>query len=419
MRNSRSISTSLLSWSAGLTSDGWLILLACGVRTLAFGSLSVILALYLKELNFGTEAIGAVFSAALVGGALLTIGVTSVADRIGRRRMLMFGSGLMAASGAVFALTDFHPLIVVTAIIGTITPSARDDGAFLAIEQAALPDTTTPEHRTALFAAYNLIAFGAGAIGALMIGAPSLLGMSKLDGYHLLLWGYVASAAITMLVFSRLSARIEVHRAPGPFRPSIGIHKSRGLVARLCVLFALDSFGGALVVQGLIAYWFTLRFGEDVATPVALGAIFFTTSMLSAVSFLVAVPLSKKIGLLNTMVFTHLPSNLLLASVAFMPSLPWAALALFTRHLLSQMDVPARQSYIMAVVEPDERSAVAGVTQVARVSGSAIAPAFSGLTMAVPSLGLPFLLSGGLKVIYDLAIFFSFRAIKPPEEQKK
>jgi MFS family permease len=400
-----------------MTPDGRLIMAACGVRTLAFGSVSVILALYLKELGFTVESIGATFSAALAGGALLTVVITAVADHIGRRRILMFGAALMAGSGAVFALTSNPVLIVITAIVGTITPSSRDDGAFLAIEQAALPDTTTPEQRTAVFAGYNLVAFAAGAAGALLIGLPGAFGMAGAEGYRTLLWGYVAAGGITFALFSRLSPKVEVTHPAGSRRPGIGIHKSRGIVARLCALFALDSFGGGLVVQGLAAYWFTLRFPHE-ATPAALGAIFFTTNMLSALSFIAAVPLARRIGLLNTMVFTHLPSNLLLASVALMPSLPLAAAALFVRHLLSQMDVPTRQSYVMAVVEPDERSAAAGLNQVARVVGSSLAPAFSGLTMAVPGLGLPFLLSGGLKVIYDLSLFATFRSVKPPEEQK-
>jgi MFS family permease len=407
----------IFRWSKGLTRDGWLILAACGVRTLAFGSLSVILALYLKELGFSAETIGLTFSAALAGGAVLTVIITAFADRIGRRRMLMFGALLMATSGAVFAVAGNPVLIIVTAIVGTITPSARDDGAFLAIEQASLPDTTTPEDRTVVFAAYNLVAFGAGAVGALLTGVPVAFGLAGASGYRVLLWGYVAAAAITFVIFALLSSRIEVNHPATRRRFGIGVHKSRGIVARLSALFALDSFGGGLVVQGLAAYWFTLRF-PDQATPAALGAIFFTTNMLSALSFIAAVPLARRIGLLNTMVFTHLPSNILLASVAFMPSLPLAAAVLFARHLLSQMDVPARQSYVMAVVEPDERSAAAGLNQVARVVGSSLAPAFSGMTMAVPGLGLPFLLSGAVKIVYDLSIYASFRSVKPPEERR-
>jgi MFS family permease len=400
-----------------LSRDGWLLFAAAGVRTLAYGGVSVILGPYLASRGLGPAAIGWVFTAALAGGAALTVVLTAVADRLGRRRMQVAGAALMTLAGLVFALTDHVGLLVVAAVLGTVSPSGKDVGPFLALEQAMIPSTTSDERRTAVFAAYNLVTSLAAALGALGAGLPALLGIGEARGYRLLLLGYAGVGVALAGLFASLSPRVEVGHGPGPAgagRPGwLGIQRSRGIVARLAALFALDAFAGGFVVQGLTAYWFHLRFGVDAA---GLAGIFFGTNLLAAASFLAAAPVARRIGLLETMVFTHLPSNVLLLLVPLMPTLSLAVTVLLVRHLLSQMDVPTRQSYTMAVVDPAERSAAAGLTAVARNAAAALAPAVAAPTLALPALGLPFLVAGTLKIAYDLALWAQFRTIRPPEE---
>ncbi|MBI4505829.1 MAG: MFS transporter [Chloroflexi bacterium] len=404
------------TWLPALTPDGWLLFATAAVRTFAYGFLSVVLGLYLDALGLDAAAIGAVFTAALAGGAAMTIWLTAVADRLGRRRVLSAGAVLMGLAGAVFAVTDQPAVLMFAAILGTISPSGKEVGPFLSVEQAILPQTTPDAQRTSAFAAYNVVSSLAGALGALAAALPALLGLDGLAGYRLLVWAYAAAALVLLALFARLSSAAEAQqtKAAGA-RPRLGLHRSRGVVLRLAALFAVDSFAGGFVVQSLVAYWFYLRFGADMA---ALGLIFFGANVLAALSFFAAAPIARRIGLLNTMVFTHLPSNVLLMLVALMPSLELAAAMLLVRHLLSQLDVPTRQSYTMAVVAPDERSAAAGLTQVARTAAAAVAPGFTGAALAVPALGLPFVIAGALKIVYDLAILAAFRSLRPPEEKK-
>lgn len=397
-----------------LSRDGWLLFVTCAVRSFAYGFLSVVLGLYLAVIGLDAAAIGIVFTAALAGGAVMTVFLTTVADQYGRRRVLIIGAALMALAGAVFALTDSLLLLSVAAVLGTISPSGKEVGPFLSVEQAALPQTTSDRQRTAIFAAYNLVGSLAGALGALAVALPPFLSIAPLAGYRLLIWGYVAAAFLMLVLFARLSPALEAaKRVSASPQPRYGVHRSRAAVTKLSVLFAIDAFAGGFVVQSLVAYWFYLRYGVDSKT---LGAIFFGTNFLSALSFLFAAPLARRIGLLNTMVFTHLPSNVLLLMVPFMPSLELAVGVFLARHLLSQLDVPTRQSYTMAIIDPDERSAAAGFMSVARTGAAAVAPAFTGWLLAAPALGLPFLLAGGLKIVYDLWIFGLFRNVRPPEE---
>jgi MFS family permease len=376
---------------------------------------------YLAGLGLGPAAIGWVFAAALAGGAAMTIVLTAVADRVGRRRVQVAGAFLMAGTGIAFALTDRIDLLVVAAVLGTISPSGKDTGPFLAVEQAMIPSTTADRRRTAVFAAYNLVTSLAAALGALAVGLPAAFGLAERAGYRALLLAYGGVGLVLVGLFASLSSRVEVAAAPTPAGAPggrrgtgwLGVSRSRGIVAKLAALFALDSFAGGFTVQSLIAYWFTLRFGVDTA---GLAGIFFGTNLLAAASFLAAAPVARRIGLLNTMVFTHLPSNVLLLLVPLMPSLPLAVAMLLGRSFLSQMDVPTRQSYTMAVVDPAERSAAAGLTAVARNAAAAVAPAFAGATLAVPALGLPFLVAGTLKIVYDLALWALFRSVRPPEE---
>jgi MFS family permease len=396
-----------------MSRDGWLLFATCGIRSFAYGFLSVMLGLYLDAIGLSTTAIGWIFTAALAGGAVMTVILTAAADSFRRRSLLVVGAALMALAGVAFVATNNPIFLTLAAIFGTISPSGKEVGPFLSIEQAILPETTGEQDRTKVFSVYNLVSSLSGALGALAAGLPSLLSLSSLSGYRLLIWAYVASALLMLILFSFLSPAIQGKNKADPELRRIGIRKSRTIVAKLSALFALDAFAGGFIVQSLVAYWFYLRFKTDLN---ALAGIFFGANLLAALSFLAAPPIARRIGLLNTMVFTHLPSNFLLLLVPLMPNLELTVVVLLLRHLLSQLDVPTRQSYTMAVVDPDERAASAGIMSVARNIGATIAPVFTGPILAVPSLGLPFLIAGGLKIVYDLAIFAVFRHVRPPEE---
>jgi MFS family permease len=397
-----------------LSRDGWLLFATGGVRSFAYGFLSVVLGLYLDAIGLTTTAIGWIFTAALAGGAVMTIVITALADSLGRKELLIFGSALMAIAGWVFAVSNDPIFLAVAAIFGTISPSGKEVGPFLSIEQAILPQTTRDQHRTTVFSAYNLIGSLCGALGALAVGLPSLFSVPQVTGYRFLVWGYVICAVVMMVLFGLLSPTIEAKARTVSQIRMIGVQRSRRVVAKLAGLFALDAFAGGFIVQSIVAYWFYLRYKTDLN---ALGGIFFGTNLLAALSFLAAPAIARRFGLLNTMVFTHLPSNFLLILVPLMPNLELAVVMLLVRNLLSQLDVPTRQSYTMAVVDPDERAASAGILAVARNAGAALAPLFIGAVFARPYLGLPFLLAGGLKIIYDLWIYSVFRHVRPPEEE--
>ncbi len=401
-------------WFREVTADGWLLLAACAVRNLAYGYLSVILGLYLTALGLDVTTVGAIFTVTLGGGAALTLGLAGVADRVGRRRVLLIGSLLMVVSGIVFVLTDHVWLLTLAAVIGTMSPSGKDVGPFLSVEQAILPETAPAARRTELFAAYNAVNYGAAALGALGTAAPAFLGVSPQDGFRVLLWGYAGIGLVLAALFGRLSPSVEAPtRESAPLLRVPGTRRSRGTVAKLAALFALDSFAGGFIVQSLVALWFSIRFGAD---PSDLAAIFFGANLLAGLSFFAAPPLARRFGLLNTMVFTHLPSNVLLLLLPLMPTYELAIVVFLARFLLSQLDVPTRQSYTMAIIDPADRAAAAGVLAVTRNAAAAVAPALAGASLASPVIGLPFLVAGGLKIIYDLAIFAVFRRVRPPEE---
>jgi MFS family permease len=397
-----------------LSRDGWLLFAACGVRSLAYGFLSVILGLYLDEIGLSPTVIGWIFSAALAGGAVMTILITTAADTFGRKQLLILGALLMALAGSVFAVNSNPLVLAIAAVFGTISPSGKEVGPFLAIEQAILPQTTQDLYRTTVFVGYNLVGSIFGALGALAVGLPSLLPLSALAGYRFLVWSYVFCAILMVVLFTLLSPSIEVTAGITAQSGRFGVRRSRGIVMKLAGLFSLDAFAGGLIVQSIIAYWFYLRYQTDLNV---LGGIFFGTNLLAALSFLAAPAIARRFGLLKTMVFTHLPSNLLLLLVPLMPTLESAVAMLLTRNLLSQLDVPTRQSYTMAVVHPEERAASAGILSVSRNTGAAIAPLFTAPILANPALGLPFVLAGGLKILYDLWIFAVFRNLRPSEEK--
>jgi MFS family permease len=408
-----------------LTPDGLLLFGTRTVRLFAYGFLSVILALYLTQLGLTEEQIGLLLTLTLVGDAGISLWITLVADRMGRRLMLIIGAGLMVFAGMVFAFTNNLALLTITAIIGTISPSGSEVGPFLSIEQAALPQTAPNEHRTQIFAWYNLVGSFATASGSLAGGllAETLQrwGSTPLDSYRVVVIGYALLGVGLIGLFSKLSPAVEV-AGTGELSPAVstpvtsrfGLHRSRRVILKLSSLFMLDSFAGSLVVQSLIAYWFHIRFGVE---PAALGSIFFGANIFAGLSALVAARIAARFGLINTMVFTHIPSNILLILTPLMPTLSLAVIVLLMRFSISQMDVPTRQSYIMAVVDPDERSAAAGVTTIARTAASSLGPVVTGALFGFSLLSLPFFLAGSLKIVYDLALYQSFRGLKPPEEK--
>jgi len=385
-----------------------------------YGLLSVVLVLYLVALGVEGLMVGLILTLTLLGDAAISLWLTTHADRLGRRRILVVGAGLMLLAGVVFAIARDPWLLLLAATIGVISPSGNEVGPFLAVEQASLSQTIPGRDRTRIFGWYNLVGSLATASGALAAGfvAQALQGSGapQIDSYRVIVIGYAIIGIVLAALFWRLSPAIEV---PAAERTSVatrlGLHRSRGIVLRLAALFSLDAFAGGFVMQSLIAYWFQQRFGAD---PAVLGAIFFGANILAGISALAAARLAARIGLINTMVFTHLPSNVLLILVPLMPTLPLAVGVLLARFAISQMDVPTRQSYTIAVVEPDERSAAAGVTGIARSLGAAVSPSLATpLLQSVPLAGLPFVIGGGLKIIYDLLVLRAFSAVRPPEEQ--
>jgi MFS family permease len=389
------------------------------VRMFGYGLVAVVLVLYLASLGLDGARIGLLLALTLAGDTAISLWLTTHADRIGRRRVLVAGGLLIAAAGLVFAAVDVFPILLVAAVIGVISPSGNEVGPFLAVEQAALTQTTPGNRRTGLFAWYNLVGSVAAAVGALVAGVVASglqsAGLSQAASYRAIVLAYAALGLVLAAVFARLGPHVEVVRTEGSPLGRFGLHRSRGAVLRLSALFSLDAFAGGLVTLSLIAFWFHERFGVD---PAVIGAIIFGANILAAISALSAARLADRFGLVNTMVFTHLPSNVLLILVPLMPTLPLATLVLLARFAISQMDVPTRQSYTMAVVEPDERSAAAGVTGIARTTGAAVSPLVAAPLIASAGLAsIPFLVAGGLKIVYDLALYALFRSQPTPEEQ--
>jgi len=401
-----------------LTAEGRLLFSTRLVRLFAYGLLSVILALYLGQVGLDEGRIGLLLTLTLVGDTVISLWITTNADRLGRRRMLLVGAALMVFAGIVFVLTQDFYLLLLAAIIGVISPSGNEVGPFLSIEQASLSQLLPDNRRTQVFSWYNLVGSFATALGALVGGSLAQvlqrLGASPLDSFRVVIVGYALLGTLLVALFLRLSPQVEVVTPATSPQTFLGLHRSRRVVLGLAGLFTVDAFAGGFVIQSLVAYWFNQRFGVE---PALLGGIFFGANILAGISALSAAWIARRIGLINTMVFTHLPSNVLLMLVPLMPTLPLAVLVLLLRFSISQMDVPTRQSYTMAVVAPDERSAASGVTGIARTVGASLSPVLTGLFLANPALsGLPFLISGGLKIVYDLALYRSFRRLKPPEE---
>ena len=404
-----------------LTRDGRLLFGTRIARLFGYGFLSVVLVLYLVAIGLGAVEVGLILTLTLVGDAAITLWLTTHADRIGRRRVLLAGAGLMILAGIAFVLSRDLWVLILAATIGVISPSGNEVGPFLAVEQAALSQTVPDSERTRIFGWYNLAgsfatasgSLAAGLLGGVLQGA----GTSPLDSYRVIILGYALIGALLAVMFAVLTPAIEVELAADiSVARRLGLHRSRGVVARLSLLFGLDAFAGGFVIQSIVSYWLHTRFGLPVG---ALGAVFFGANILAGISALLAARLAARFGLINTMVFTHLPSNILLIAVAFMPTAPLAVALLLARFSISQMDVPTRQSYTIAVVDPDERSAAAGVTAIARSVGAAVSPSLATpLVEAAGLAALPLVIAGSLKIVYDVLLYRSFQAHRPPEERR-
>ncbi len=407
--------------------DRYLVFGCAGLRALAISLSSIMLALYLSSLDFSVSQIAVVISLGLAGCALGTLLASFCADHFGRRKTLALVGILMALGGVTFVFVQQHLIICLAALVGMINGMGRDRGMGLTVEQAIIPQITDDKNRTQTFAWYNVTIDICHAVGALLAFLPAFLRFHlSLSAVHSYQWTWglytLLSLASVILAFN-LSEGVEINPASCPAqRRGSGAKagrlsaESKGKVFRLAALSGLDSLGGGFLTNALISFWFFKRFGVDESF---LAPLFFFARLANSFSHLASAWIARRIGLVNTMVFTHLPSSLLLMSVPFMPNLWIASLFFMMRESLVEMDVPARQSYIMAIVKQQERTVAAGITNLTRSVSWAISPMLAAPLMGVLTLSAPLFIGPGLKIVYDLGLYFSFRHIKAPEEVKK
>ncbi|MEO7555016.1 MAG: MFS transporter [Acidimicrobiales bacterium] len=397
----------------GATAAAGVLLRARGLRAFVDGLVAVVLPSYLVAVGLSTGQVGAVVTATLLGSAALTLAVGVGAHRIPRRRLLQLAAITMVLTGLGFALVTSFWLLLPVAIIGTLNPSSGDVSIFLPTEQALLPATVADSQRTTMYARYSVVAFVLAAFGSLAAGVPDAVGERfDIDPRWALGSVFVAYAACGVVLLSWYR-RIPDDLAAGETGAATPLRESRAIVYRLAATFSLDALGGGFVVQAMLVLWLHVRYDLSIAVT---GGIFFWTGLLSGASALAAPRLARRIGLIRTMAYTRLPANGLLIATAFMPNAPLAVACLLARSLLSQMDVPARQSYVMAVVTPGERAAAASVTNVPRSLASALPPLAAGWMLEHSSFGWPLLIGGSLKAGYDLLLLWQFHDIRPPEE---
>jgi MFS family permease len=405
-----------LQW---LSRDGKLLLTARLLRTFAYGFLSIVLAIYLKLLGVDDILIGLLLASTLINSVIFTLIASFYADRLGRKRSLIIYAALMSVSGLIFLFTENYVAMIIAALIGTINVTGSETGAFLTIEQAILPQTVKDiQKRNTIFALYNMVGTFAMSAGILLSGVPNLLqqhGLDQISSIKPLFAFYSIIGIAVTITYFLLTREIEPKNTIKRSLTKTLSPKSKNIVGKLSGLFAIDSFAGGFVIQSVLSLWFFTKFGADLVT---LSYIFSVAGILTAFSFIAAARIADRIGLINTMVFTHIPSNILLILVGFAPSLPLAIGLYLARNALSQMDIPTRQSYIVSIVNDDERTAAAGITNVSRNVAQAISPSLTGYILySLPSLAAPFVLGGVLKIIYDISLYLNFRNTKPQNEK--
>jgi MFS family permease len=386
---------------------------ARGLRGFGDGFAIIILPAYMTTLGYDPAAIGVVATASLLGTALLTLCTGMIAPRYDLKALMLFGAGLMAATGVALPNVEHLVLIALVSFVGTINPSAGDLGVLVPLEHAMLARGASDRERTRVFARYSLIGALSAAAGSLASSLPDLLaslGITNLNAFRWMFYGYAALGIASALLYRRLPHARAEEKSHAPLGPS------RGTVYRLAALFSIDAFAGGFVAQSLLVLWLFQRFDLSLS---AAGVFFFWSGTLSAFSYPVAAWIAKRAGLVNTMVFTHIPSSVLLIIAAFSNNLYVVLGLLLIRSALSQMDVPTRTSYVMAVVTPAERAAAASFTAVPKSLASSVSPAFAGMLLASAFPGLPLVVCGVLKIVYDVALLFSFRHIRPPEEDRR
>jgi MFS family permease len=416
-----------------LSKDGKLLLVARTIRTFAYGFLSVVLAIYLKLIGLGDFYIGLILTATLVNSVIFTLIASFYADRIGRRKTLIVYAALMSLSGAIFFITTNYIALIVSALIGTINVTGTETGAFLSIEQAILPQTSNDiKKRNTLYAIYNMVGTFAMSAGILLSGLPRIFvqhyGLNQIESIRPLFLLYSIIGLGVLGIYFLVSKRVEIDLGMGdnnnnqkiitnlskPVRQALS-PKSKEIVGKLSALFAIDSFGGGFVIQSIVSFWFFTKFGADLTN---LSYIFSVAGVLTAFSFLVSAKIADRIGLINTMVFTHIPSNILLILTAYAPTFPLAIALYLARMALSQMDVPARQSYIVAAVNEDERTAAAGITNISRNVSQSISPSLAGyILQSLSYLSAPLVIGGVLKIAYDIALYFNFKNKEKSDER--
>jgi len=412
----RARSDSGLGARATSVTDRRLLYAAAFLRALATGLLGVLLGLYLARLGFAPAALGSVLSAGLAGAALAALIATLAGDRLGRRRTLLALALLASAGGLAASLVSSLPAMATAAFLGMLNGQGRDRGAALILEQAALPATTDHAGRTRVFAWYNLLQDAGHALGGLLAALPELLrgpGADALPSLRLAMAGYAGLLAASVIAYALLSPAVEHEDRRAPLRLSPG---SRRILTRISLLFGIDSLAGGFLGTALLAYFFQARFG---AGEGVIALLFVAARVANALSHLAAAWLAHRIGLVNTMVLTHMPSSLLLMTVPLAPDFATAAFLFLLREGLVEMDVPTRQSYVMAVVRPEERILASGVTHLVRLGGWAVAPAFAGALMQGLALGSPIVIGAAMKIGYDALLWVAFRGIKPPEEASR
>jgi MFS family permease len=416
-----SFSSFELKW---LSIDGKLILLARAIRTFAYGFLSIILSVYLKLSGFDDVSIGLILSSTLINSVIFTLIATIYADRIGRKKILIIYAALMSFSGIIFFVSNNYVLLIISALIGTINVTGSETGSFLSLEQALLPQTIKEfKKRNLLFGIYNMIGTFAMSVGVLLSGLPNVIQyyyhLNSIQSLKPLFLIYAILGFLILLIYLNLSNKIEIEILQNKNDEKKLITKtlspkSKEIITKLSSLFAIDSFAGGFVIQSIVSFWFFTRFNVDLTI---LSYIFSIAGVLTAFSFIISTKIADRFGLINTMAFTHLPSNILLILVAFAPTFHLAIILYLARMGLSQMDVPTRQSYIVAVVNEEERTVAAGITNISRNIAQAISPSIAGYILQFVSfLAVPFLLGGLLKIVYDILLYANFKKIKPPEE---